>query len=942
MFWLVLLLFISTTIIGELLKPKTQKPHAGALGDFNFPTAQEGRAIPYMIGECKIDGGNTVWWGDLKVVPLKKRASFLSFSSQVVGFQYYIGVQYALCWGDQNIELIGIDANKKNVPYTTAIVNNGIGTEDRRVLTCTGFKLFGGTGTGGEGGFAGKMDFYRGLQSQQPNDYLTAKQGRVVFDQSTGLGYTYAGAGNGTLGFLSGGSSAVNETITITDFGFIFDPLSTFFGKAVFTVDGSVSGHIGTAYADFAFSSGRINFTIATGSTPFTNGDRFTVKTMHSHTAPAYKGICYAVLEQMYVGLTAYPKPLAFRLRRCPDPFGQGAGVAKINNLGNGVLGIYELMTSKMYGRGIPAAKFNETSFKNAAVTIAAEGLGISFQQDSIASADSIIGEILRHLDGVIYTDPATGLWTITLARADYDPATLPVLDVSSIEAIDYARGSWGETTNHVIVTYLSRASNFNERTVQAYDPANINITREVRSESLDFKMVADRATASLIAMRALKTLTYPIGKIKITANRKAWNYRMGGVFKVNWAPLGIVGMIFRVTHIAYGEVSSGKITIDAVEDIFGINNVAFVSPPESGWINPVGAATPCSAEQMIELPYLLQQHSVLPLGIYALAMAARDPAVAEKSFDIWLNPGSGFADSGIQSNFCPVGVLNAAYGYGLAALDATGFVLSATGGVDLDTLAAASPTDFASGINLCMIDDEIMGWTTPTLNVDGTYAIAGVARGLLDTVPANHAMGAKVFFFSLGANVTQTVPYVSDLTVLARFTPNSAIDQLAISSAPDVTLTTRSRHLRPYPPGNISVNGHAYGVRPASVPGDFTVTWKSRNRLSQGVMVQQDAADITGEVGQFFTVQKKIAGVAVGGPVNVGSAETFTYTADQRGIDDPDFTKLTTLEISSNVGLLASYFAQVVSTKMFGAATTLPSPGRYEFSRVRVGGLLL
>lgn len=156
------------------------------------------------------------------------------------------------------------------------------------------------------------------------------------------------------------------------------------------------------------------------------------------------------------------------------------------------------------------------------------------------------------------------------------------------------------------------------------------------------------------------------------------------------------------------------------------------------------------------------------------------------------------------------------------------------------------------------------------------------------------------------------------------------------------VAVTFAGRAAAPYPPGNIRVNGHAYGVRPATITGDLTVTWTSRNKLTQAVIVTQDAADITGEVGQTFEVQKKIAGVAVGSPINVGASETFTYTAAQRGTDDPDFTKLTTLEIRSVLGSLTSYFAQVVSTTMFGTASTLPSPGRYEFSQVTVGGLFL
>jgi hypothetical protein len=188
MFWLILLLFIATTVIGELLAPKQQKPTAGALGDFNFPTAQEGRCIPYVIGECKIGGGNTVWWGDLRIAPITKRASIIAFSSTLIGYKYYIGVQYALCWGGPDLVLVGILANKKALPYTYVTQLNGNGSEDRLVLSVTGQYLFGGQAPGGEGGVAGVMDFYRGLLTQQPKEYLKQNKGRVTIDKSMGIG----------------------------------------------------------------------------------------------------------------------------------------------------------------------------------------------------------------------------------------------------------------------------------------------------------------------------------------------------------------------------------------------------------------------------------------------------------------------------------------------------------------------------------------------------------------------------------------------------------------------------------------------------------------------------------------------------------------------------------------------------------------------------------
>lgn len=938
--------------MGALIAPHPRGPQPSAIGDFSVPTAEEGRAIPVVYGTVIIKGGNTVWWGDLKSKAIKVGGGILSLGrTQTTGYKYYLGCQFMLCHGPVDA-LVDIQADVRSIPRSATTILNGVGSEDYIKVTATGDKLFGGTGPGGGGGISGIIDFYRGLPTSQPNAYLSAKQSRIITDQS-GIGYAFHGVGNGGITALSAGTSSLEETFTITFNSIDSNVLHSTFGKAKFDVVGSVSGTITnqvanaegshSLWADQAFQSNQINLTVQTGSTQYTGGDFFTIKTLHSHVAPSYRNLCYAVFEQLYVGTSNYLKPLHFVVRRCPDPFAQGAGVANINGDANPALLIYDLLTNVDYGLGIPGAAIHAAAFQAAAVTLASEGLGVSMIFDTQASADSLLGEVLRHCDGLIYTDPATGLWEITLARGGYDPTTLPVLTVDSVIGTpEFSRGSWSETTNLVTIKFTSRANNFNERVVRAYDAANISVTGEVRPQNITFAGISRESTAALVAMRVLKTLTYPLSKMKIVADRSAWQYRAGGLFKFTWVPLGIVNQVFRITRISYGTLIDGKIAIDAVEDIFGISSTAFIAPPASGWVNPAGAATPCSAEQLVELPYLLQQRESLPLGIYALAMAGRDPTVNERSFEIWLNPGSGFADTGIESSFCPIGVLNADYGYGLVAFDSTGFVLSATGQVDLDALAAANPTGFANGVNLCMIDNEIMAWTTPTQNSDGTITVGGVARGLLDTVPALHTAGTKVFFFSLGANVTSPTPQATDGTITARFTPNSAIDQLAVSGASDEVVTTRSRHISPYPPGFVTVNGHGYGVRPAHVAGDLTVSWRSRNRLTQALTVQQDAADVPGETGQGYQVVKKIAGAPVGSPIPLGVDQTFTYTAAERGIDDPNFAKLTTLEISSVVGSLVSYLPAVVSTTMFGTATSLPSPGRYEFTAVSIGGLFL
>lgn len=759
-FWM-LMLFIATTVVSALLSPHPHGPQPSALGDFSIPTAQEGRAIPVVYGTVKIAGGNTVWWGDLKVRPIQPSATAVIFSfgaAKATGFQYYLGCQFALCQGPVDA-LIGIQADAKDVPYTSATINNGNGSENYRKLTATGDKLFGGIIPGGQGGIAGIIDFYRGIPSQQPNDYLSRVQGRVVLDQS-GIGYTYSGVGNGTMTAESGGTSAVNETITVTAVGIDGNVSHSTYLKMKFSVVGSLSGTItATApnadgshdcFADFAFSAAQINFTIVTGSTAYSNGDHFVIVSQHSHIAPAYPRLCYAVFEQLYVGISNYIKPLAFIVRRCPDGLGMGAGIANIAGDANAAEMIYDLLTDVDYGLGIPPARIDVANFQSVATTLAGEGLGLSMQFDTQASADNLIGEILRHVDGVLYTDPATGLWTLKLARADYDPATLPVLTVDNVLATpDFSRGSWPETTNLIGITFTSRANNFNSRMVRAYDPANIAVTGQVRPQTIDFKGISQETTAALVATRVLKTFTYPLCKMKVVTNRTAWQWRVGGLFKFTWAPLGIVNQIFRITRIGYGELADGKITIDAFEDIFGITDVAFGAAPVSGWVNPLAAPAAPDFQLAMESPYAL---GALP-GAIAVGCVRGDAITM--GFEVFEDPlgGSAYGSYGQIAGSMPSGLLTALYPANTAATDTTGFTIGT--GRDLDSLVGTDATGLANGALLLLFVDtgEICAWKNVTNNGDGTYTISSVMRGVFDTVPADHALGTRVCFLNNGFN---------------------------------------------------------------------------------------------------------------------------------------------------------------------------------------------
>jgi hypothetical protein len=589
-----------------------------------------------------------------------------------------------------------------------------------------------------------------------------------------------------------------------------------------------------------------------------------------------------------------------------------GPTIANINGDANGAFAIYDILTNDRYGLGILPARIDPAAFSYAATILATEGLGVSMLFDSQQTADQLIGEILRHIDGVVYVDMATGLWTLKLARADYDPTTIPVIDVDDIEKIQYSRPSWLDTSNQVSLTYLDRGQDFNARTVKAEDNGNIAITAEVRTEALTFNGLSNGSSAALVAARCLKGFVYPIAKLSLTVNRAAWSYRIGGVFRLTWVPLGVIGQVFRIANIGYGEVSAGKITIDAVEDIFGLDYTLYDAPPPSGWVNPLGAPTAPPFERLEEVPLELAPTA----GIYAMTLVARAEGT-DHDYLVYQPVSGSDTETNDVPGFTPIGMLSGIYRAGTPALDATGFVLQANG-IDLNTLVNTDAGGVVLGTNLALIDEELVSWTTWTLNSDGTITIAGVLRGVMDTVPADHASGAIVCFVTDGCGLTQLSPYGSDQTVQAKILPENNAGTFPLTSASYVTVTTRSRVLRPYPPGNVCEQSQPYGTRYTTTLGAVVISWSSRNRLTQaaaGLLIKQDQSAITGEAGQVFKVLVVIGGVTVR-TVNPATSP-FTYAVADR-ISDGGSGPVT-LEIYSNANSLDSFQPQAVTFEMSG-----------------------
>ena len=642
---------------------------------------------------------------------------------------------------------------------------------------------------------------------------------------------------------------------------------------------------------------GRVSIYMGT----YTQGSNAYLEAKIGEELPAYRPIVQAVFEGCYLGNSGrLPKP-EFIFRRCPNPLALAGGAHNIDGDANPANVIFEVMTNRIWGMGIPASLLDTASFVAVGNTLAAEGMGISMLVDNEQGGENLLSEIVRHIDGVVYNDYSTGKFKIALARDDYDVETLPVVDESVVLSgtFEFSRASWEDTQNTVKIKYLDRSQNYTERVVQHQNLANISVRGgAIEAEDYDYLAFTNATTANKVAARVLQTVSSPLSRINFEANRTVTPWiRPGAVFKMSWDELGIVQVVYRVTEVDYGTIDNPSIRVSAVEDIFSVASVAYATPNPSGWVNPIQPISALEAQDVFEAPYALcgNQRALLSVG-------ARVGQALGYYLESDPSGGTSYIRVDEVQGFTSTAVLAAAYPASWAAMDTVGFTVSSVSG--FSEVQDPDAEEISLGGLLLLIKSEAgeewVSWGAVTENVDGTWTFKNVVRGVLDTVPLSHPAGARVWVVSHGASVSEEANFPAAGNVKSKLLPFDGRETLPAASAPVVTTLLRSRASRPYPPAKIRFNG----AHPTTnLSGLVSVEWAHRNRLTQQSAVDQQADSVPPEAGTRYVVRiRTSAGALVVEKASI-NATTGSFTLALAGTYS--------IEIASHVGALESWAKQ-------------------------------
>lgn len=490
---------------------------------------------------------------------------------------------------------------------------------------------------------------------------------------------------------------------------------------------------------------------------------------------PAFRGVVSVVFKSFYfAAMSPYFKAPSFLVKRIPSKDWLPL-IADIDGSCNPIHALLELLTHPDWGMGYSQSNCDMVAFADCAQVLYNEGFGLSFALSSVDDYEKTIEMIMNHVNGMFFVDPYTGKFTVKLLRNDYqaDLENLLLLDESNSEIESFQRPNYSEIVNEITVNYRPLGSSKDEN-ITVQNIAAIQNQGSVVSQTINYPAISSSTVAATVASRDLRQRSTPLAKLKIRVNRDAWNSNIGDVVRLNLDAFGIELLVFRILGIDFGNLTDGVISIDAIEDIFGLSISEYYENQPSGWVDEASDPEPLVNYAVVEAPYwdIVQtlgeaETNSLDLDIAFLMAWSSQQSYYAILFELWTPTGTTsnvtpstkrypLYDVYSQSSLSPTGttisvILNTFDFYWLTA----GSQIRIINGATVNTLTIVSITDtlitvasrtgdsFASGSyldlgydsfsNPLQLNDQlltaatsILSWTEPAGGTTGYIVVNG------------------------------------------------------------------------------------------------------------------------------------------------------------------------------------------------------------------------
>nr|DAN42540.1 MAG TPA: tail protein [Caudoviricetes sp.]DAX99279.1 MAG TPA: tail protein [Caudoviricetes sp.] len=690
--------------------------------------------------------------------------------SVTVGYRYYWDIQSGLGRGpvDEIVEL--------RVDDKTAYVGKPGELTHSQAIYIDKPNLFGGDNTGGEGGIQGRMEILMGEPDQKPTQML--------------------------INLLKG----------------VYNP--------------SLATHAPRWLRKYANKNPERNKF-------FQNGNVEPGNLSQDDIIPGFRGVVTTVFSGLISCYNAYPKKHSYRVRRANKGWHGGVvwypekakillrndnlkisgltpeqeqNVRQIHAMNPAHI-LVECATNKSWGGKKDLADLDLDSYKKAADTLYAEGFGLCIRYNRQTSIKEFIQQIVDHIGAAQYDNIETGKQAIKLIRHDYKVEDLPLFtyDNGILSVLDDDSAATDKQANQIIVKYREPVTNRDDQAI-ANNIAAVQM-HGVISKTVEYKGIPTFDLAARVAQRDLEMIASGLTRLKITFDMRGSELRPGDVIRVNLPERDIVDVVFRVGELKNG--NEGEIVATCLQDVFGLPAANYSTQKgESLYTPPDYTAKPIDSERLFEVPYHVlplvlsdaERAYIKPTDCFVWSLGAQ-PTPLSVGYDMLVNVGAGYAQTATGS-FTPCVELVG---------DVTPYQTSIKFKLEGEYAAL-------SGAEALIVDDEIIKIDS----VDFKTGTMTVGRGCADTIPQAHKAGTLAWCYLLAAGADET-KYTVGEQIKAKLLTRTAQQTLDESKAQVLTLTTRQRQARPYPPGKVQIDG-SYSNAIADISG-FKLTWAHRDR---------------------------------------------------------------------------------------------------------------
>lgn len=169
MIWPQLILWVVSFLLTDYFRERLPSQTASGIGDFNIPTATEGRPVPIITGgTVRVEAPNCIWYGDFAAVERTTTTGIVFKREEVIGYRYELALQYALFKGP-SVGITGIWIGDERVFDHVA----DAGGVPQDFVDVDRDDLFGGKDNGG--GFQGRIRLHKGSETQAVSTFLDSR-----------------------------------------------------------------------------------------------------------------------------------------------------------------------------------------------------------------------------------------------------------------------------------------------------------------------------------------------------------------------------------------------------------------------------------------------------------------------------------------------------------------------------------------------------------------------------------------------------------------------------------------------------------------------------------------------------------------------------------------------------------------------------------------------